>query len=432
MTTKPTVLIVEDEHALASALGASVTRLGATPKYAASGSKAVEALLKGAPSAVVLDIGLPDMSGLDVLKRAFPSGVPLPVLVVTAHGNLENAIAAKRLGVAEYLTKPLDLHAFEEVLGGLLSTPVGVSAGDAGGGAETGATMIGASPAMQRVFREVAHACTTSVPVVIGGPSGSGKTLAAHVIHANTEGGGEIVTLECGDADAAELTEALGGRSGRIGSVLLENIDRLPSAGQAALLAAIEAGGAARPISTARAPLHDAVGEGRFRDDLYYRLRGVEIRLPSLAERGEDIPALAAYFLGRACADRALAISEEALDMLRERHWPGNVRELQNAIEYGVSVCGGSWLLPQHLPPDLDSSAEGKMVGLEGAVGRWLESRFAESGSPPRYAELLDEIEGVLLAKLLKRYRGKPTHLATELSLNRTTLRKRLERLGIK
>ena len=189
--SKPTVLIVEDEHALASALGASVTRLGAVPKYSPSGERALAMLSEGRPSAMVLDIGLPDMSGLEVLERGFPDGVDLPVLVVTAHGSLENAIAAKRLGVADYLAKPLDLHAFEELLGGLLSAPAEPS-----GRADAGTTMIGASPAMQQVFKEVAHACANAVPVLIGGGSGTGKSLAARVIHANSEASGDLEVFE--------------------------------------------------------------------------------------------------------------------------------------------------------------------------------------------------------------------------------------------
>ena len=427
--SKPTVLIVEDEHALASALGASVTRLGATPKYAASGSKAIAALSERAPAAVVLDIGLPDMSGLEVLKRSFPDGVTVPVLVVTAHGNLENAIAAKRLGVAEYLTKPLDLHAFEEVLSGLLSAPVLVEGGNTE--PERGTTMIGASPAMQRVFTEVAHACTTGAPVLIAGPSGSGKTLAARVIHANSDAPGDLRALECGDIDAHSIGDFLSANEGDAGTVLFENVDRLPAGAQSAVLAAVESGLQKRLLSTTRISLHDAVSSGDFREDLYYRLRGIEIRLPSLAERVEDIPALAAYFLGQARTSRALAFSEEALDALCEREWKGNVWELRNAVDYGASACGGSRLLPQHLPP-VSAGSDGRAGGLEGALGRWLEARLSDHEGSPNYSDLLDEVEGVLLSKLLKRFGGKPTHLATELGLNRTTLRKRLERLGIR
>ena len=424
--SKSVVLIIEDEHALASALGASVTRLGAQPQYAASGAKAIDALAAARPEVIVLDIGLPDMSGLQVLERAFPNGVDLPVLVVTAHGSLENAIASKRLGVAEYLTKPLDLHAFENVLGGLMSTGSEVAA--TRDVAESGATMIGASQAMQRVFGEVARACASTLPVLVVGASGSGKTLAARVIHANREGQGELREVECGEANARSITGICAGLEVGDG-LLLENVDQLETAAQASLLSAIESGGGFSPLATTRASLHEIVSEGGFREDLYYRLRGIEIRLPCLAERREDIPALANFFLGHAAGDRALGIAEETLYTLCEREWKGNVRELRNAIEYAVVACGGQRLLPQHLPPLERDVPEGQI--LERSLARWLDAEFGEGEQLPSYADLFDKVERAMLRKLLNRFDGKPTHLAAELQMNRTTLRKRLDRLGL-
>ena len=426
MSSKSVVLIVEDEHALASALGASVTRLGARPQYAASGAKAIDALAAARPDVIVLDIGLPDMSGLQVLEHCFPEGVDLPVLVVTAHGSLENAIASKRLGVAEYLTKPLDLHAFENVLGGLMSPASGQAA--ARDVAESGATMIGASQAMQRVFAEVARACASTLPVLIVGASGSGKSLAARVIHANREGRGGLREIECGEADARSIAGACAGMTVGDG-LLLENVDQLGAAAQASLLSAIESGGGFSPLSTTRASLHEVVSEGGFREDLYYRLRGIEIRLPSLAERREDIPALANFFLGHAAGERALGIADGTLEVLCEREWQGNVRELRNAIDYAVVACGGRRLLPQHLPPLTREVPEEQL--LESSLARWLEFELAESEHLLSYADLLDKVEGAMLKKLLARFDGKPTHLAAELQMNRTTLRKRLDRLGL-
>ncbi len=430
---KPDVLIVEDEHALASALGASVTRLGAKPRFAASGSKALSALSGGRmPDAMVLDLGLPDITGLDVLKRAFPDGVGVPVLIVTAHGSLENAIAAKRLGVAEYLTKPLDLHAFEDILGGLLNAPE--ADGQAGaerttaGGRET---LVGSSPPMQKVFREIAHACSNAMPVLITGASGTGKTLAARAVDANWEGGsGELAVMECGGVREETFESAL--RSG-CSSLLLENIDLLPKAAQNHLLAELEREGSDLPrlLATCRLQLHEVARQGGFREDLYYRLRGVEIRLPDLAERRGDIPALAEHFLRASETGRNLTLSPEVFDELAARHWPGNVRELRQAIDYAASVCGGTHLLPQHLPAASSTFVAAGAAGIDGAIDAWVETQF-EGGGTATYAELLDRLERALLKKLLRRYKGKPTHLAADLAMNRTTLRKRCERLGLR
>ena len=220
------VLIVEDEHALASALATVVVRAGAEPVKAASGKAALEELQAGDLSLVVLDIGLPDMSGLDVLREAIPDGgePQVPVLVITAHGNLENAIAARKLGAADYLVKPLDLPAFQDVLGTHLKTVRKVAEDTPReDGPETGTTLIGGGAAMQPVFREVAHACSVSLPVVISGATGTGKSLAARVIHANGEQrDGELRLL------GAEMLVR--------GTLLVEDVDLIGADQQAALL----------------------------------------------------------------------------------------------------------------------------------------------------------------------------------------------------
>ncbi|MCA8973053.1 MAG: sigma-54-dependent Fis family transcriptional regulator, partial [Planctomycetes bacterium] len=172
--------------------------------------------------------------------------------------------------------------------------------------------------------------------------------------------------------------------------------------------------------------LAEAVAERRFREDLLYRLRVLEITLPALAERPSDLPALCAYLLARVAARRELALSEEALRLLRRHSWPGNVRELRNVLEHAAAVCSGPLILAQHLPAELRAAADeggNESPMLDAVLHEWVETRLAAGAD---YEALHQELEGKLLATLLPRYGGKPTLLARALNMNRATLRKRL------
>ena len=412
------VLVVEDEHALAVALASVVVRAGAEAVKVASGAAALEQLQGGGFSLVILDIGLPDMSGLDVLQRAFPDAgdLPVPVLVITAHGNLENAIAARKLGAAEYLVKPLDLPAFQEILGRFLkpARPAGVGASARDGDRDD---------ADRRRGRDAAGVSRGGACLRRHDASRdhrldwAGKSLAARVIHANGARQGETMTA-FGD-----------GSPDRSGMLLVEDVDALDAAAQASLLKLLEPGGAPRVIATTRHSLHAAVAAGAFREDLYYRLNVLEIRLPDLADRLGDVPALAQYFLGRAANDRALAFSPEVMAILEGHSWPGNVLELRNAVDYAVGVCGGAQILPQHLPASVVLKRPEDSGELVASLRRWLDGEFAERGDELRYAELIGKLEGSLLKELLWRFDGKPTRVAAALGMNRTTLRKKCAEL---
>ncbi|MGI9242610.1 MAG: sigma 54-interacting transcriptional regulator [Verrucomicrobiales bacterium] len=209
------------------------------------------------------------------------------------------------------------------------------------------------------------------------------------------------------------------------GTVIVEDAGGLDTAGQEQLLELLEAGRGLRVIATTRDSLHAAVAAGEFREDLYYRLNALEIRLPDLADRIEDVPALAQYFLGRATSDRVMAFSPEAMAILEEHPWPGNVLELRNVVEYAVGVCGGGQILPQHLPASVVVKRVDDAGDLVASLRAWLDDAFAERGDELRYTDLIGSLEGELLEELLRRFDGKPTRLASALRMNRTTLRKK-------
>ena len=451
------ILIIEDEAAVASALSMLTKRLGYEPVTCASGTMGLQKLKQASPSLVILDIGLPDMSGLDVLARLREHSSALPVLIITAHGHLQNALEAKKRGASGYLVKPLDLRELEQVLRSLLR-----SAGEPSIGAMPEAAeapfLIGSAPAMQPAFTAIAHACASEAPVLVSGPTGIGKSLAAMVIHRNSNRhAGPFVSLTCASLPEALLeTEIFGheqgafsgaaeARAGHLeraagGTLFLDEVSEIPLAMQVKLLRFVEdktfnrVGGRAdlqvdlRIIASTNLDLARAVAEKRFREDLYYRLRVLEVKLPALWERMSDLPALCGCLLATLAPGRKVALSGEALQVLQGYGWPGNVRELRNALEHAVAVCQGDSILPTHLPREVRDASSGEAfppsATLDAALHEWLDARLREPGV--NYDTVHDELESRLLAALLPRYQHKPTILARELHMNRATLRKKL------
>ena len=434
------VLIIEDEYALAAALSTVVRRLGAEPVVAASGQGGMEKAARQSFDAVLLDIGLPDISGLKVLAALRNQATPPPVLIITAHGTLENALEARRLGAHDYFLKPLNLAEIQPSLRALLeSAVVEKTAGPEAGAEQESAIMIGAAPGMQRCFAVVAQACATEVPVLLTGPHGSGKTLAAQVIHRNSLRGSSKAlvvfrrdewTEEEGEA---ALVRALDQSRGQ--TLLVEEIGGLPLPLQA-LVARCLAEGGRRILATSSANLPDLTTAGAFREDLYYQMAVLQVVLPPLAERSEDIPALAAYLLGRAAPGRELVLSLEALGCLKGHSWPGHVRELGAAMQHAAAVCPGGTVQPRHLPETLARLAVPDAAGahLEAALNRalvnWLDQRLTvPEENMPEYDQLLAQVEARMLAELLTRFDDKPTRLAAAMNMNRATLRRKLREL---
>lgn len=424
----PRVLIIEDDHALAAALAVVVRRLGAEPVAAASGQGGLEKARRGSYDAVLLDIGLPDLSGLKVLEVLRATPAPPPVVVLTAHGTLEHALEARRLGAHEYFLKPVSLPDLQGCLRALLAEPSAGAAPVAGAG-----LMIGATPEMQRAFAVLAQACATREPVLITGPAGSGKTLAAEIIARHGPEAGEARFFRWDEWPEAEARMELRRQLQAGGSLLVEEVARLPLPLQADLAQALREGGP-RLLATTSADLVEAIAAGRFREDLYYQLGVLQLRLPALAARTEDIPALAAHLLSRAVPGRELALDPATLAVLKGHEWPGNVRELAAAMRHAAAVCAAPVVLPHHLPPELAAVRVPAGVALEATLERallaWLDFRLAADAATD-YDSLLAEVERRMLAELLRRHEGRPTHLAAALGLNRATLRKRLRELGL-
>lgn len=406
------ILIIEDEYALSAALSTVVRRLDAAPVVAASGQGGIDKLGTQDFALVLLDVGLPDMSGLKVLERIQALPKPPPVAIITAHGTLDTALEARRLGAREYFLKPLDLAAVQRTIREVFM-PAKVEP-------TSGTIMIGASEPMQRAFAAIAQASRCDTPVLLQGPPGSGKSLAAQVIHRHSGRANEPLVVFRADewpAEGAEaaLDDAIA-KAGR-GTLVIDEVGAFSRPLQAALM---------HRLGDMKARLFSTASRGltELREDLFYALAVLQVPLPPLTERTRDIPALAASFLG----DHVL--SAEALAALKAHAWPGNVRELKAAMTHAAAVCGGGTILPHHLPSSIVKSDEANHLEdmMKHSLAAWLDQKTTGADeSMPAYDDLLETVESSMLETLLKRFENKPTRVAAALRMNRATLRRKLK-----
>ena len=461
------ILIVDDEPAIGWSLRELFTDEGHAVETAATVDEGLESCARFAPDTVLLDVRLPGRDGIAALPE-FRALVPrAPVVVMTAFGDLDTAVRAVRAGAFDYLVKPFDLDRAARTISRALA-----EGGLADGAAATSTSrpaapgqpcLIGSSPAMQEVFRQISLVAASDLPVLITGATGTGKDVAARAIHAHShrqDGPFVAVSLAALSPSVIEselfghmrgaFTGATTDRPGLFelaggGTLFLDEIGEVPLDLQVKLLRALEArevvriGSAApravdvRVIAATNRHLPEAVAAGLFRTDLYHRLRVFPIRMPSLAERSDDIEQLAVHFLGGAAvADGMRAMAPEFLAALQSRPWPGNLRELKHAVEYAAVVSRGGTLRAEHLPPPtLDTAPPADADSLlAAAVEAWAAAALEPDPATAQrlHARLLDVAEPALVARVLAAAGGNRTLAARMLGLDRATLRSRLSR----
>jgi two-component system nitrogen regulation response regulator GlnG len=432
----------------------------------------------GEGDVVITDVGLPDENSLDLLPRIRTLRPDLPVIVMSAQNTLLTAVRAAERGAFEYLPKPFDI-------GNLIATVQRSLANRRRPGGLPGEPapldeqlpIIGRSPAMQEIYRVIARLMNTDLTVLIAGESGTGKELVAKALHdfGKRKGGPfvpvnmaaiprELIESELFGHEKGAFTGAVARRAGRFeqaegGTLFLDEIGDMPLEAQTRLLRVLQQGefvpvGGHRPLRTnvrivaaSHRDLRLMVGQGLFREDLFYRLNVVPLRLPPLRERIDDIPALVQHFLVQAQADGLplKTLTPEAMVRLKAHGWPGNVRELENlvrrlAVLYAEDTIGEAVIaleLEQAQPPSaaVPAAASPPDDSLGGAVERWLERYFrAHDGALPPpgvYDRVLREIERPLIQRALAATRGNQLKAADILGLNRNTLRKKIRDLDI-
>ena len=449
------IAVIDDERESLAAISRALRRVGYRVDSYEDSQAAIAQLDRFKQfDLVITDLKMPRVSGMELLRAVRSVNPEAGVLMVTGHGTVETAVEAMRLGADDYILKPLDLFELRDRVRQILeSRAPGAGGRDPAGRSLAGAAtrILGDTPAMQDLLKQIATVAPTRSTVLLLGESGSGKDLVAQTIHENSpREARNFLPLNCAALSPSLLESELfgyeagaftGARQRRLGklemadrgTLFLDEIGEMPPEMQVKLLRFLETrevmrvgGNTAlnldvRLIAATNRDLVEAVSQGTFRTDLYYRLRVVTLRVPSLRERTGDIPRLAWSFVEGFAAEQRKRISRldpELLDRLVQHPWPGNVRELRNLMESLVVFCKGDTLRMEDLPPEL-------------RIGRPAPRPGSESETP-RFADLnLDTIERQAVLQALERSQGNRQRAAKLLGMGLRTLQKKLKEYGL-
>lgn len=450
------LLIVDDDHAFRETLAETLQSLGHEVVQAANGEEALASAARGRFAAVFLDHRMPGMNGLEVLA-ALRARVPVlpPVIVLTAYASSGNTIEAMRLGAFDHLTKPIKRQAVAEVLERALRSEAPLEAPrPAAFASDDDDDLVGPSEAMREVHKRIGLAAASTAPVLVQGETGSGKEMVARALHRySARAGGPFVAINCAAIPKELLESELFGhvrgaftgatadrpgcfRAADGGVLLLDEIGDMAPAVQAKILRVLQEGDIVplgghktvrvdvRVVAATHRDLVQAVHDGSFREDLFYRLHVLTVRLPALRERLADIIPLAEHFLRRAAlrqdgASPKLLSAGAAQALLRHR-WPGNVRELRNLMERCQALVRHRVIDAADLA--IDSTAQAAAPQTGGLPADWLE------GSLPAAVE---KLERVLIAHALARSQGNRAEAARALGIHRQLLYRKIAQLGL-
>ncbi|OAN81150.1 nitrogen regulation protein NR(I) [Jannaschia sp. EhC01] len=448
-----TVLVADDDRTIRTVLTQALTRAGCKVHATSSLVTLMRWVEEGKGDLVISDVVMPDGNGLDTLPLITQSRPGLPVIIISAQNTIMTAIQATEKDAYDYLPKPFDLPDLMKRAARALDQKRRAPAAARTSEPALPATgedlpLVGRTPVMQALYRLVARVMNTDLTVLITGESGTGKSLIARAIHDFSD----RRTLPFVVASAADLRGADGPSSilnrAKGGSILFDEVGDLDEEAQAKIVRMLDAMPQANPriMATSQKDLTEKMEEGRFRQDLFYRLGGVGIAVPSLRERVDDIPLLASHFLARAERDGAATrrFSDQALELVRAYSWPGNVRQLENTIRRltvtaqveeisraEVEVVLGS---QPAIEPLISGASEGDK--LSASVAKHLRRYFDLHGgvlpAPGLYARILKEVEAPLIEIALDATAGNQAKCADLLGINRNTLRKKITDLDIR
>ncbi|HEY6094822.1 MAG TPA: sigma-54 dependent transcriptional regulator [Gallionellaceae bacterium] len=442
----PRVLVVDDEPDILELLEVALLRMGLDVERAANVGEALRKLGGGDYDLCLTDMRMPDGEGLDIVRHIASNNLDVPVAVITAHGNLDNAVAVLKAGAFDYLSKPVSLDQLRALIKAALKLPQSSGEVSKRGGERA---LLGNSPALEQVRDMIERVARSQAPVHISGESGSGKELAARlIVEKSARCEQPFIAVNCGAIPESLMeSEFFGYRKGAFtgaerdrdgffqaasgGTLLLDEVADLPLAMQVKLLRAIQEKKVRKVGATEEEPVdvriisatHNALAEqvkqGKFRQDLYYRLNVIALHMPALREMREDIPEMAQHILRRLRGKHEVEFSADALGALQQYDFPGNVRELENIIERGLALCSGSIIQPEDLQLAPMAEVEEASQGKSGLSGKYP------------LTDYLDRIEREAILEALKQTGFNRTAAAKLLGVTFRALRYRLERLGI-
>jgi len=461
--TQPLVLVVDDEPDLVELVTLTLSRMQLATLSAADIAGAKKLLKSQRFDLCLTDMRLPDGDGLDLVEWMNAHCPGVPCAVITAHGNVESAVRALKLGAFDFVSKPLDLGALRRII----STALKLSSRDDGGATtRTGTQLIGHAPSMERLREMIVRVARSQAPVHISGESGTGKELVARMIHGSgPRSEGPFVPVNCG-AIPSELMESeffghkRGSFTGAVtdkvglfhsaegGTLFLDEVADLPLHMQVKLLRVIQEK-TVRPIGEQRETpidvrilsathknLAELVAQARFREDLYYRINVIELRVPALRERAEDIPDLADSIVRRLSRRLGMdppAITPDALEVLKGFAFPGNVRELENVLERALALCDGGHIdvaeLQLRAVPRAENSPQPSADAL--SQMRAASDPNKDAAGPAALGDQLEDVERAAIVKALEAARYNKTAAAKALGMTFRALRYRIKKLGI-
>ncbi len=468
------ILVADDDAAIRTVLNQALSRAGYEVRLTSNAATLWRWVAQGEGDLVITDVVMPDENAFDLLPRIKKLRPDLPVIVMSAQNTFMTAIRASERGAYEYLPKPFDLKELIAIVGRALAEPKQKRAQEEEDGDGEGIPLVGRSPAMQDIYRVLARLMQTDLTVMITGESGTGKELVARALHDyGKRRAGPFVAINMAaiprDLIESELfghekgafTGAASRSAGRFeqaegGTLFLDEIGDMPMDAQTRLLRVLQQGEYTtvggrtaiktdvRIVAATNKDLRQLINQGLFREDLYFRLNVVPIRLPPLRERSEDIPDLVRHFFAQAEKEGlpAKQIENAALERLRRYRWPGNIRELENLIRrlaalYPQDVISNSVIEAELAQPVVSSMPEEKAgdEGLSASVERHLATYFSGFGDnlppPGLYHRVLREVEYPLISAALAATRGNQIKAAELLGVNRNTLRKKIRDLDV-
>ena len=471
----PVILVAEDDKSVRLVVQQALARQGYSVQSSGNAAGLWKIIESGRGDVLITDVALPDGDALDLLPRIKERRPDLPVIVMSARSTLLTAVKTQQIGVFEYLPKPFELRSLIEVTDRALKTNDNTPALTAHAKIEEGGPIIGRSRPMQDVFKAMARVVNTDLTVLISGDSGTGKELVARALHdlgsrrehpfvavnlaalphefVESELFGRSMTLSADTASAPSKFQPGKFEMAEGGTLFLDEIGDMPADAQTRLLRVLQDGeylsiagngtvrANVRIIAATNRNLHHLMQQGLFREDLFYRLNVVPLRLPPLRERTEDIAPLVAHFLtqGREDGLPVKSFAPDAIKTLKGWHWPGNVRELENLVRRLAVLHDETIISAEAVEAELSADApkntvqvDSLSVSVETHIKRYFDALNGDMPPPGLYGRVLREVEEPLIVATLAITRGNQLRAADILGLNRNTLRKKIKELNIK